>query len=779
MPNTGGVNGAGPHMGQYYPTAASSQQPQAPMDASGQSYVGPTGHEAGVTHSSSIAPNTVGNMSFQPLGGYPQQQSFNAQEYQQLQQQQQQQQQYLGQQQYMHSTGNVSAFPSKVDPSSNAAAALWKSGVYGMAQPHVDGYAQAFEYDQSAGISQVHWNQQQQQMYPPTELFSHMPGPVPPSAQHVASAAGGPPGPSYAPMAPQRSLSPPRSPKAAPKKPPRPPNAWILYRSETLGKMSKGERIPLLEQVLLESYGPPKFAAQPWPVQNESTEEDDGTGANKGPKGFRKGKKGGKDINWYMWMLGLIRSPDGGMPQSDVSRIISNIWKHEPEEQRQYYDKLSQIKKAEHKEMYPGYKFQPQKREDKLREKQEKLKEKEARRQEKEDRVHRNSALKRRKQRRSPSAELSDYHPYHVPGHAPIHKRNSHGPVHELEHLEVPFESFRVPPGAFDATAFPNLSGERVPSGSPSTQASQAPTNGAITGQGPSPHQTPPAGEALNQNPMGSVEGTRPVTWIDVQPVAPPPPQQNNPFPDLASSYQPEMGTESQYYFQPLTGSIPVDFLNGPFDETADDELDNLVKGWAENASNIDVNFNDLTWDTHETTNPLPTEYGGGPIMDAIKQDWNSFFGGDSAGANAMQSGDYGTNMAFSFGNMNLPPGPSLAGALPLSPVDTQQQSEPLPEAKIPDWVVGSRPSASGSNNSLPSPFNTGAGSTPSFTLSVDPSSMGWTAGGELIFDDGTSSAANAGAAPMHAQQQSPQSQSQGQQSRNPSGASAGQYGQA
>jgi hypothetical protein len=353
-------------------------------------------------------------MSFQPgpqLMGYPPQQPYGAQEYQQ--QQQLQQQQFMGQQQFVQ---HPTSFPSKIDPSSNAAAALWKSGAYGM-PPQADGFVQAFEYDQSTGMPQLHWNQQQQGMFPPTEVFSRMPAPAPP-AQHV-HAAGGPPGPSYAPpMAPQRSLSPPRSPKAAPKKPPRPPNAWILYRSETLAKMSRGERIPLLEQVLIESYGPAKFPAQPWPTQSESTEEDDGTGANKGPKSFRKGKKGGKDINWYMWMLGLIRSPDGGMPQSDVSRIISNIWKHEPEEQRQHYDNLSQIKKAEvsppcaalrscfihmlthqHLKKYPGYKFQPQKREDKMREKQEKLKEKEARRQEKEDRVHRNCETAHRRTR--------------------------------------------------------------------------------------------------------------------------------------------------------------------------------------------------------------------------------------------------------------------------------------------------------------------------------------------------------------------------------------------
>ncbi|BEJ15096.1 hypothetical protein CspHIS471_0408630 [Cutaneotrichosporon sp. HIS471] len=773
MTNAVGVNGAGPQMGQYYATGPPSQQPQPQMDASGLSFVGPTGHEPGVTPSS-IAPTNVGNMSFQPgpqLGAYAQHQPYVGQEYQH----QVQQQQYLGQQQFVQHPGHMGSFPSKADPSSNAATAMWKSG-YGMAPPQGDGFVAAYEYDQSAGMPRMPWSQQQQGMFPPTEVFSRMPAHPPPPQQH-AQVAGCPPGPSYAPMVPQQSVSPPRSPKAAPKKPPRPPNAWIIYRSETLAKMSRGERIPLLEQVLLESYGPAKFPAQTWPAQGESTEEDDGTGANTGPKSFRKGKKGGKDINWYMWMLGLIRSPDGGMPQSDVSRIISNIWKHEPEERRQHYDKLSQKRKVEHLQKYPGYKFQPQKREDKLREKQEKLKEKEARRQEKEDRVHRNS-LKRRKQRRSPSAELSDYHPYHVPGHAPSHKRNSHGPVHELEHLEVPFDAFRVPPGALDSTTFPpNIGRDGVLSASPSAQTSQqASTNGALTGLGASPNETPPAVD------VSSRVGTRPVAWMDVPPVAPPAPQQTNLFADLTSNYQPDMGTESQYYFQPLTGSIPIDFMNSAFDETADDELDNLVKGWAENASNVNVDPTGFTWDNHEAANPMPTEYGGGQIMDAIKQDWNSFFGGDNAGGagpSTFQMGDLGAGMTFPFGtNMNLPPGPPLAGALPLSPVEGQQQSEPLPEAKIPDWVVGSRPTASGGHNGLPSPFNTGA--APSFTLSVDPSSMGWTTGGDLVFDD-PSSSAPMGGAPMQAQgsmMTQPSPQVQGHLSRNPSGPSATGYGQ-
>ncbi|KAF8629200.1 hypothetical protein AX17_005785 [Amanita inopinata Kibby_2008] len=83
--------------------------------------------------------------------------------------------------------------------------------------------------------------------------------------------------------------------------PPRPPNAWILYRSEKIRSLP-----PLLP-------GEPRRA------------------------------------------------------QADVSRMISEMWKSETEEERCRYERMAEQKKAEHQQKYPGYRFQPQKKEEKQR----------------------------------------------------------------------------------------------------------------------------------------------------------------------------------------------------------------------------------------------------------------------------------------------------------------------------------------------------------------------------------------------------------------------------
>jgi hypothetical protein len=53
------------------------------------------------------------------------------------------------------------------------------------------------------------------------------------------------------------------------------------------------------------------------------------------------------------------------------------MWKSESPEIRAHYERLSDIKKAEHQAMYPGYRFQPMKKADKDRLKAEKQAEKE------------------------------------------------------------------------------------------------------------------------------------------------------------------------------------------------------------------------------------------------------------------------------------------------------------------------------------------------------------------------------------------------------------------
>ena len=83
--------------------------------------------------------------------------------------------------------------------------------------------------------------------------------------------------------------------------PPRPPNAWILYRSEKIRTL------------------PP------------------------------------------------LQPGEARRAQADVSRMISEMWKNETEEERGRYERMAEQKKAEHQLKYPGYRFQPQKKEEKQR----------------------------------------------------------------------------------------------------------------------------------------------------------------------------------------------------------------------------------------------------------------------------------------------------------------------------------------------------------------------------------------------------------------------------
>jgi hypothetical protein len=51
--------------------------------------------------------------------------------------------------------------------------------------------------------------------------------------------------------------------------------------------------------------------------------------------------------------------------QADISKLIAEMWKNETPEMRQYYEAMSDMKKAEHLAQYPTYRFQPMKKADK------------------------------------------------------------------------------------------------------------------------------------------------------------------------------------------------------------------------------------------------------------------------------------------------------------------------------------------------------------------------------------------------------------------------------
>jgi hypothetical protein len=119
--------------------------------------------------------------------------------------------------------------------------------------------------------------------------------------------------------------------------PPRPPNAWILYRSDRLKDISAGRKIKGLDQIMKDS-GLSSSASSGEELETPAT----GTGTT--PK--RRGKKGAKEPT-----EGLLRMGKGktgrGLPQAHISKMISELWKNESPAVRAEYEKRSEQKKLD------------------------------------------------------------------------------------------------------------------------------------------------------------------------------------------------------------------------------------------------------------------------------------------------------------------------------------------------------------------------------------------------------------------------------------------------
>lgn len=108
----------------------------------------------------------------------------------------------------------------------------------------------------------------------------------------------------------------------------RPPNAWILYRSEMLKHLSEGKPVEGLEAALEELDNP--------------TED---------PKDSKKSKKSNKKAptKGSQELFGQLGGGKGGrgLPQAEISRVISVLWKREDPERRRHYENLAAQAKEE------------------------------------------------------------------------------------------------------------------------------------------------------------------------------------------------------------------------------------------------------------------------------------------------------------------------------------------------------------------------------------------------------------------------------------------------
>jgi hypothetical protein len=137
--------------------------------------------------------------------------------------------------------------------------------------------------------------------------------------------------------------------------PPRPPNAWILYRSEKLKAIAAGERIRSLDEVLAEQA---RAKAEEASGSSRAPKGAAKTGARKAtPPGKgtakQKGKKTEQPIEVEAELLALPETASRedlaskAIPQAEISKVISLMWKREKKEEKAKYEKMAEMRKAE------------------------------------------------------------------------------------------------------------------------------------------------------------------------------------------------------------------------------------------------------------------------------------------------------------------------------------------------------------------------------------------------------------------------------------------------
>ncbi|KZV69342.1 high mobility group box, partial [Peniophora sp. CONT] len=63
--------------------------------------------------------------------------------------------------------------------------------------------------------------------------------------------------------------------------------------------------------------------------------------------------------------LGKPKSGQPKVPQAEISKSISLMWRNETEDVKKKYERMAEYAKAEHARMYPNYRFAPMKKADK------------------------------------------------------------------------------------------------------------------------------------------------------------------------------------------------------------------------------------------------------------------------------------------------------------------------------------------------------------------------------------------------------------------------------
>ena len=137
--------------------------------------------------------------------------------------------------------------------------------------------------------------------------------------------------------------------KAQRKRPPRPCNAWILYRSDKLNWIKRGDPIPNIDEILEIIKADEKIKTfKASSGQSESAEGDSAFDAGHGTPKSKPKKKGKKNAESSETIPshGPTKSVKD-FPQATISKIISALWKRESSAVKDAWQKRSEQRKTE------------------------------------------------------------------------------------------------------------------------------------------------------------------------------------------------------------------------------------------------------------------------------------------------------------------------------------------------------------------------------------------------------------------------------------------------
>ncbi|KAH7915236.1 hypothetical protein BJ138DRAFT_1109913 [Hygrophoropsis aurantiaca] len=286
--------------------------------------------------------------------------------------------------------------------------------------------------------------------------------------------------------------------------------------------------------------------------------------------------------------------------QAEVSRLISNMWRSESDVVKLEYERRADARKAEHQRLYPNYRFQPVKREDKERAREEKKLAKERARAE----------SKRGKARHSPYAtppvagpsgsqhHLAAPQPQYMAMYNPEQRYGRDGPSPPLSAASSPNdtssvseshgqESLSLPQSAAASTnASPNPNFMALPQGNYAIHPRlMMPQGYTAQSQAPSPM---PNSSATLPTPVEQTPVAGPSQWIPpqqqyaAQPLRLPAelatPDWSNPS-DSQQTFDSQQPFDSQQTFDPSQGLDPQETLIPQINEFVNFDIPVLQNG--------------------------------------------------------------------------------------------------------------------------------------------------------------------------------------------------------